>query len=100
MDQDLVILLKLISCGVLVFLLIALIIEFENTVKRVKYIVYDIRKRKQDKCYHAWRRLDAEYYPSYTVYRYKCEKCQADKKLNDWQSERFEKDFMSDWTEE
>lgn len=59
-------------------------------------IMSDLRGKKQGRCFHLWRRLDADYQYDETLYRYRCKHCKLEKNLWEHQSKRFENDFMSD----
>lgn len=74
-----------------------ILMEGYSSVKRsVKIMLAQNTQRKQEDCFHIWRRLDAEYRKGYTMYRYRCEKCKLDKIIDSENKEKFERDFLVD----
>lgn len=91
-----------VSLGLpLIFIFFDEIVDFfaraiDSFVDTIKAPFEKYKSNKQMNCFHLWRRLDADYSRSETVYRYRCTKCKSDKQLRESESVRFEKDFMSD----
>lgn len=91
-----------VSLGLpLIFIFFHEIIDFferviNSFVDAIKAPFEKHKYNKQMNCFHLWRRLDADYSRSETVYRYRCTKCKSDKRLRESESVRYEKDFMSD----
>lgn len=53
-------------------------------------------ERKQASCYHLWRRMDMEFVGEFVAYRYRCEKCAVERRLDSQRAQLFEKEFLSD----
>ena len=80
-----------------VYPIFVLIHEVYKAIKRnIKTMISQHEQRKQEDCFHIWRRLDATYNKEHTMYRDRCDKCKLDKLIDDKNKERFERDFLVD----
>lgn len=90
------------------FLIVSIAVHFYDIVwflkRSLKFLLelptapYRIYKRnKQLSCHHMYRKKDGDYSSSVVIYRYRCEKCKAEKKLGGEAAKKFEEDFLSDY---